>query len=39
MYDQPYCIKGFKWKSRNSDAFCFGVPELEIPGLPRALNI
>ena len=38
MYDQPLCINGFKWKPRNSDAFSFGVPQLEIPGLPGTLK-
>ena len=33
MYDQPLCIKAFKWKSRNSDAFSVGVPQLDITGL------
>ena len=37
MYDQPLCIKGFKWKSRNSDAFSVGVPQLEITHLPGTL--
>ena len=37
IYDQPLCIKGFKWKSRNSDTFSVGVPQLEITGLPGTL--
>ena len=39
MYDQPLCIKGFIWKSRNSDAFSVGVPQLEITDLPGTLYI
>ena len=32
MYDQPLCITGFKWKSRNSDALSVGIPQFEITG-------
>ena len=39
MYDQPLCIKGFIWKSRNSDAFSVGAPQLEITDLPGTLYI
>ena len=37
MYDQLLRIKGFKWKSRNSDAFSVGVSQMEIMGLPGTL--
>ena len=34
IYDHPFCITGFQWKSTNPEVFSEGIPQLEITGLP-----
>ena len=34
IYDQPVCMTGLRWWSRNSDTFSVCVPQLEMTGLP-----
>ena len=38
MYDQLLCMTGFKWWSKNSDAFSVGMPKLDIMGCPGTLK-
>ena len=38
MYDQLPCMTGFKWWSKNSDAFSVGVSQLDFTGRPGTLK-
>ena len=38
MHDQLLCMTGFKWWSKNSDAFSVGAPQLDIMGRPGMLK-
>ena len=39
MYDQPSCVRRFKWKSKNSDVFSVGVPQLKMKILPGTVEV
>ena len=38
IYEVPFCIILFRWKSINSEAFSVGAPQLDIIGLPETFS-